>query len=317
VAHALLGTLAMVASLSRPLSGALPDDAPRTRPAWLRAALASRLMHFLVLGGAIFALAPRPPDTRRVSVSGVGVAALEHAEAMRRGVPSLTPEAAQEVRARTIEDELLYREALRLGLDRDDPIIRQRLGQKLLLLVEDLGGGSRAPTDDELRAFFDADPSRWRLPASYRIVHVFATRAEALPPDDALVGAGVPAAGEPFPYSRDVTLSREDLSSVYGPSFAEAVVSMAPGDRYSPPIASRFGWHRVRMVERKEGRIPRFAEVKQSIELDYVLARRERIVGAYLEKTAREYSIDVDGKPLVGFVPTRRVAVRSDPSAED
>ena len=305
----------MVAILSQPLSSARRDETDR--PAWLRHVLENRLLHFLVLGGAIFALAPRPPDARHVSVSGAGLAALERAEATRRGVATLSPEAAQEVRSRTIEDELLYREALRLGLDREDPIIRQRLGQKLLLLVEDLGGASRAPTDDDLKAFFDADPARWRLPASYHVIHVFATRADALPPDGALQGAGVPAAGEPFPYSRDLTSSRDELASVYGPTFADAIAAMAPGDAYSRPIASTFGWHRARLVERHEGRIPRFEEVKQSIALDYVLARRERIVGAYLEKTATEYTIDIDGRPLTGFVPTRRVAVRSDPSAED
>jgi peptidyl-prolyl cis-trans isomerase C len=53
---------------------------------------------------------------------------------------------------------VLYREAMRLGLDRDDGLVREHLIQKMLLLAEDLGGASREPTRDEVRAYFDQTP---------------------------------------------------------------------------------------------------------------------------------------------------------------
>jgi hypothetical protein len=63
--------------------------------------------------------------------------------------------------------------------------------------------------------------------------------------------------------------------------------------------------------------VPAFEEARASLELDYALERREAVVGDYVRKKASEYRIEIDGKRLEGFTPTRRVAVRTDPSAED
>jgi hypothetical protein len=286
----------------------------------MRSVAKSRFLHFLVLGGAIFALAPKSEEPRRIELRSQAFATLDAAEAKRRSLASIDSDKEREVRARAIEDEVLYREAVRLGLDRDDPIVRQRLAQKLLLLEEDLGGASQAPTDVELRAFFEQDRARWRRPARTRFVHVFATRRDSLPDDRALAPwaeSGVPRAGEPFPYARDITGTREDLARVYGPEFADAVSARAIGGAFSEPVQSSFGWHRVRVVEREPGRLPTFEEARAEIALDYMLARRERIVGAYMKKTVGEYRITVDGEELRDFTPTRRVAVRNEPSAED
>jgi hypothetical protein len=281
-----------------------------------RRATRSPLVHFVVLGALLFAVAPRREDPRRVDVSGDALAAFERAQAARDGVPALTAARAKEVDARAIEDEILYREALRLGLDRDDPIIRQRLIQKLLLLVEDMGGASRAPTEAELRAYFTKDPARFVLAPRVRFVHVFAARREALPATEGLAPAGVPVAGEPFPFPREVRASKDELVRAYGDGFAGAVLALSPG-AWSAPIASSFGWHRVRLDERDGARVPSFEEARSAIAFDYALDTRADVIGDYVKKTVSDYRIDVDGKPLAGFTPTRRIAVRTDPSAED
>src|SRR5262245_41332924 len=116
----------------------------------LWSAARSRLLQFLVIGGLIFVLAPRPPSRRDIVLDGSALAVLEQAQAQRLGKPVLDADEVREVRTRAVEDEIVYREALRLGLDRDDNVVRQRLIQKVLFLAEDLAGASRAPTDDEL-----------------------------------------------------------------------------------------------------------------------------------------------------------------------
>jgi hypothetical protein len=263
-----------------------------------------------------FGLTPHREDPHRVEVSSAVLAVLERAQAARDEVPALTPERAREVDARAIEDEVLYREAERLGLDRDDPIIRQRLIQKLLLLIEDLGGASRAPTESELRAYFEASASRYALPPRVHLVHVFASGRAGLPPAEGLALSGVPASGEAFPVPREVRASREELGRDFGPDFAAAVFALEPG-RWSEPIASTHGWHRVRLVDREAGRAPSFEQVRAALALDYALDRRAKVIGDYLKRTVRDYRVDVDGRPLDSFSPTHRVAVRTVPSAED
>jgi hypothetical protein len=280
------------------------------------AILKSPLLHFVVIGAAIFAIAPRKDDPRKVEVSSAQLVAFQSSQAAKEGVAALAPARAHEVEARAIEDEVLYREAIRLGLDRDDPIIRQRLIQKLLLLVEDLGGAARPPTEADLRAFFDRDPKRYAVGARVSLVHVFATQPDQLPAAEALPLEGIPSAGQPFPYPRQASGTREELSRQFGPAFGAAVFAL-DGDGWSAPVQSSFGWHRVRIASREAAHVPSFDEVKPALGFDYALDRRAEVVRDYLRKTVGQYQIDVDGKPLPSFSPTYRVAVRTAASAED
>jgi hypothetical protein len=277
----------------------------------------ARLLHFAAIGGAIFFLARREDDPRAIEIPSTTLTELHAAQAQHLDVTAISAEAAHEVDAREIEDEVLYREALRLGLDKDDPIVRQRLVQKLLLIVEDLGGASKPPTDAELRAHFEKSRDRWRKPPAYRFVHVFSATRANLPSASVLEGAiDPPPAGDPFPYSRSVTQSKKAIASSFGDVFADAVEHLPVGQP-SDPIVSRFGWHRVRVAQRIEGGPATFDEVRSDVELDYLLVRRERITGEYLSKTIAKYRVTIDGKKIEGFVPTRRVAARPDDSAED
>ena len=201
-----------------------------------------RLLHFAALGGAIFALTPRAHAGRDVEIPAESLDALHSAEARRLGQASLSPGKIREVDERAVEDEVLYREALRLGLDVGDPIVRQRLIQKVLFLAEDLGGASRAPTDDELRAYYAATQDAWARPTTFHFVHVFASsesRALALRAEvEQHAEPGAPNLGEALPFPRDATLTRERISATYGAEFAEQV-SHAPLFAWSAPVRSQ------------------------------------------------------------------------------
>jgi peptidyl-prolyl cis-trans isomerase C len=278
-----------------------------------------RLLHFVVLGGALFAIAPRVRSARSVEISSQALAQVHAAEARKLSVDKLDDGKIHEVDARLIEDEILYREALRLRLDEDDPIVRERLIQKLLLLVEDLGGASETPTDDALRAYFEANPSAYRQPDTVHFVHVFASTEQALPSIESLnTRESALASGEAFAYPREQTLSHEQIARLFGDGFAASLRHLDAG-AITGPVRSTFGWHRVRVLGRNPGRMLTFDEAKAGSELllDFTLARRERVVGAYLDRVAGEYDIRVAGSPLPAFHATRRVAMRTDPSAED
>jgi hypothetical protein len=275
----------------------------------------NRLAQFTAIGALLFALAPRE-TARRVDLTSATLATMRVAEAKRANT-ALDAAKAHEVDARAIEDEILYREALRMSLDKGDPLVRQRLVEKLLLLVEDLGGASRPPSDGELRAYFEETRDAWRRPPQVHFVHVFARTMAALPRQDALDPAArtAPALGDAFPYARDVTATKAEVARLYGTDLVDQLERQ--DGAWSDPVASSFGWHRVRVVEQLPGAPATFEEVRKELELDFVLARRERVVGGYLERLAAQYDVRVDGKPIGRFTPTRRVALRVDPSAED
>jgi peptidyl-prolyl cis-trans isomerase C len=139
----------------------------RTRAAGL---LREPLLHFLVAGALVFvALSGRPPDAgeRRIVVDEMVVAGLvnHHVQAFRR--PPTAAELDELIRD-YVRSEVYYREALRLGLDRDDEVVKKRLRNKMLAIA---GAEAEAalPGDAELQALLDKDPARYALPPRYTI----------------------------------------------------------------------------------------------------------------------------------------------------
>ena len=247
----------------------------------------TRLVQFLAIGAVIFLAAPQPPDDRRTEISAADLAIVHATEAARRGVRTLDPAKAAEVTARMIEDRMLFREGVRLGLDQGDPIIEQRVVQKVLLLAESLGGATREPTEAELRAAYERSRDRYHQPPRYHLMHVFAARPDDLPAAAGLDPAGLPVAGEPFPLPRETHATADELRRSYGANFADAVTALAPSASYSAPMPSSFGWHRVRVVDVAPGGTLAFDQVKRQIAFDLALARREATVRQFLAETAR------------------------------
>jgi hypothetical protein len=288
----------------------------------VRTLLRDRTLHFVAAGGLIFALAPAV-DHSRVSLSGDYLQSLHAAQAHRLGVPKLSDERAAEVDRRALEDEVLYREAVRLGLDRDDGLVREHLIQKMLLLAEDLGGASREPTRDEVKAYFERTRDRWQKDERVHVVHVFATRREtaaglldAVRAADAAHPDAPPPVGEAFARSRDVRGSREDYAASYGEHFADAVFALPTG-QWSEPVESRFGWHLVKVVQHTPGAPASFDEVYDRVRLEYAVVHRHEAIAHFLEQAFKRYHVDVDGTPLRGYSPTERLALRATPSTED
>jgi parvulin-like peptidyl-prolyl isomerase len=86
---------------------------------------------------------------------------------------------------------------------------------------------------------------------------------------------------------------------------------------WSDPVESRFGWHRVKVLEHAPGQPGSFDAVADRVRLEYAIERRHEAIARFLDQALRRYQVDIDGAPLRGYSPTRRVAVRSTPSGED
>ena len=185
--------------------------------------------------------------------------------------------------------------------------------QKTLFLAEELGGASRPPTEDELRAYLASHPERFTLPPRIRFRHIFARRPEGLPsspaPDD-------PGGGEVSPVGPGVDAELPWIEQRLGAPFGEALSALAPG-AWSRPIRSAFGWHLVRVVSRIDGRPARLEDVRARVIEQFQVSRRQDAVAAYLAKAFGNYRVDIDGHPVSRLSESGRVAQRSVPSAED
>ncbi|MBK9259129.1 MAG: peptidyl-prolyl cis-trans isomerase [Polyangiaceae bacterium] len=283
------------------------------------------MTHFFLLGGLLFAIAPAPKETRAIRIEPEVLAALHAAEARTLGKTSLSAEEKQRVEARAIEDELLYREALRLRIAEGDIIVRQRLVQKLLVLAEDIDGASEPLTDKALEECFAQTRDQWTLPATIQFVHVVGASQDAALALRERVAAytadpahenEVPPFGESFATNRRVTATIEDVAHAFGPDFAAAIQKL-PARTWSDPIASKHGSHLVRVIEFIPEKPAKMQDVRGRLAVECQLRRREDAVRRYVNRLFGDYEVYVGENRVRAFSPTSRTAPRGEMSAED
>jgi hypothetical protein len=275
-----------------------------------------RLVQFAVIAGALFAIAPPRDAPEVIHVTRERLAELRRAELARPKANVPLAEQAAAVDRRQIEDEILYREGLRLGLDKNDGIVRQRVVQKVLFLAEEMGGASRPVDEAALQTFFEANKARWAIGGRTRFAQVYRHDRAALAAWIEAGGSGDPPRAEPGPVASEMDLDADALAHTLGTEFAESIGKL-PAGAWSGPVKSAFGFHLVRVIERHAARPARLEEVRGAVVEAYSLHRRQEATAAFVEAALARYRITVDDAPLRDFTPSRRIAFRSVSSGED
>ena len=193
-----------------------------------------------------------------------------------------------------VDEEILYREAQRLGLDRDDAIVRRRLAQKLTFILED-AGATGPPSEAEVEEYYARHAERYRRPGRTTFDHVFLSGdSRTDPAGDAAVllgelrgggdsgDDGWQRLGDPFMLARTYTnRSDQEIAGLFGRVFADAVAGL-PGSGWNGPVESTYGMHLVRVNGRTSSRTPVLAEVRDRVTADLREdRRRERSLAAY------------------------------------
>ncbi|MBI4516008.1 MAG: peptidyl-prolyl cis-trans isomerase [Deltaproteobacteria bacterium] len=263
------------------------------------------LLHFFVLGVVVLGgyrwIAPTQLSNR-IELSPAVINGLRQDHVRRAGaLPTAEEEAAMV--ERFVDQEVLYREALALGLDRGDIIVRRRLVQKMEFLTEDLEPVAE-PTEAELQAYMDTHAERYHVPARVSLEQVFAssersgdrTAATAQQLRAQLLGGAEPAAlGDPFVRGRAFTLLTErDLAAIFGTVFARQVMDLAVGT-WSEPLASSYGLHLVRVSQHQPGFLPALGASREQVRRDWLEARRAAVNRAALDRLRRRYDIHIAG----------------------
>lgn len=250
------------------------------------------MLHFALLGTAVFLvyglLHPKHPD--RVRATPEVLSQIDQQFTIQNGRPP-TADELHRLGEQFLDDEVLYREALALGLDKDDPIVRRRLIQKMLFVSQDTATADE-PSQGDLAAFWSAHPDRYREPPRTTFHQVFFTReraGDAARAARALREHGPAPAGDAFVAGSVFTLrSATEIAGVFGPELARRVSTLAPGD-WSDPIESSFGLHVVKVDERVPGRVLGLDEVRARVRADFMNERREHANEAVLRELRAKY----------------------------
>jgi hypothetical protein len=282
------------------------------------------ILHFLLLGTALFGVFALLGD-RGSERTGHIVVTPGHIEHLTVSFTRTwqRPPTAQEL-AGLIEDyireEVLYREALAMGLDRDDTIVRRRLRQKLEFLTEETAE-TASPSDAEIQAFLQHHPDAFRVEPRLAFRHVYlsrsrrgnATDTEArqllmqLTTGDAATDTA--ALGDPFLLPPEFALSsRSEIARLFGDAFTQQLQHLEPG-RWGGPIESGYGLHLVYVRERVDGRVPALAEVRQAVQREWFAARRKEVNEQFYQHLRARYTVVVEQPQAAGdHMPTGAAA---------
>lgn len=277
-------------------SAADPREAPSGR---LARRLRDPLVVFALLGGGVFAadgwLAGRETARPVIEITP-GRADRLRARWIAQWGREPTASERRTLIDRAVDEEILYREAKRLGLDRDDAIVRRRLARKMTFLLEDAGGAG-PPAAATVEEYYARHAERYRRPGRTTFDHVFlsgdgrtdpAGDAEALLAELRAGGGGWRRLGDPFMLARTYAdRSGREIAALFGSAFADAVAELPVGG-WRGPVESTYGRHLVRVNGRTASRAPALAEVRERVAADLREdLRRERGRAAYRELRGR------------------------------
>jgi hypothetical protein len=278
------------------------------------------LLHFLVLGAALFGLFSvvnkkdaEAPAKVVISESRVATLSDRFARTWRR------PPTEQELRGLIeddIRDEIFYREGRAAGLDRDDFVIRRRVRQKMEFLAEDMAAAE--PSEEQLAAYLASNPDRFRTEDRLTFRHVFlsATRRGGALERDAkqitatLVHTNATAeaapVGDPFLLGETFRqMPQSDVVRTFGEGFAKQLAAVDPG-RWQGPISSSFGAHFIFIDERSTGSLPPLDAVREAVQREWSNARRIEAEDKLYRTLRDRYQIVVEKPPKAAASEAKR-----------
>ncbi len=281
------------------------------------------LLHFLVLGFLLFALygwvSSGDIGDKRVVIDDAAL--LEFMQYRQRAfsgsasevLDKLQPAEYQKLVNDLVREEVLYREALRMGLDQNDYIIRRRLVQKMEYLARGFGLQNSDLDDAEIEAYYQANLARYYEAPTFTFTHVFingndaAARERALSILDELNSKGVEFAeglsyGDRFIYhSHYVERDSDFIASHFGERFSGELASLdVNASRWTGPMASDHGLHLVMLAAKQEGGTPELAVIRGRVLRDALQDKLDKQAAAFVDSIVAGYEVALPERASAG-----------------
>ena len=269
------------------------------------------LVHFMFIGAVIFALyalfaEPVVEETDKTIVVTAGEIEWMQASWQKRWNRPPTAAEFDGLIQQYIKETVLYREALTMGLNKHDQVIRRRLAQKLEFLAKDLVALT-PPSEAELQAYFDEHQARYQEPTLYTFTQVFfdpdkrgdatlddagKAKATLIVQDDAIEDPGALGDGlmlQNYYPQKD----RSEIQKNLGSGFTDTLITLAPG-QWHGPVLSGFGVHLVYVNSIIEPPTPVFAQVRERVITDWSLDRGEELNNTFYANLREQYNIVIE-----------------------
>ena len=253
----------------------------------------------------IFGRSSPVDDSTRVVVTAGDIAQLQ-AGWVRTWQRNPTVAEMQGMLEQFVRDEVLFREAVRLGYDQGDPQVRHSLKLKMEYLGEAQAENTE-PSLEEVQAYYAMRKDRYRVPAKVSFVHVYFNTdkrgeqavADALrvldtlraedPDMTALSGYG----DRLMLNTHYVGQDERSLVSSFGETFAQQVLALEPGT-FEGPVESGYGLHLVKIYDRQEAYLPDIDVVATRIRYDMEQESREAAKELFYTEILKNYKVEFD-----------------------
>ena len=195
-----------------------------------------------------------------------------------------------------IDEEILYREALLLGLDQEDTIIKRRLAQKISFLKEE--SIPEIPTPKELNEYYKNNKEKYYIESSYTFTHYyFSENDNSLERSlQALKSIQENNKVNSDPFYLGKTFADEQLRNIntnFGKSFSKELIK-ANVNQWNGPLQSTYGHHLVYINSVNPGYIPEIEEVLRQVEVDFLQMKRDQAVKEFLNSIRSKYTIYIN-----------------------
>jgi len=266
------------------------------------------LLHFLLLGAALFVgygLIPKSGEPEKIVITKGQIENLATTFAKSWQRPPTAEELVGLVRDR-VREEVYYREALALGLEKDDAFIKRHLRQKMEFISEEVASLPE-PTDAELSVYLQAHHAAFQVDERFTFSQVYlnpAKHGENLALDATRLlthlnraGTKVDASTQGDPLLAEhhfEAVSASDVEKLFGKKFAVSLDQLSPG-KWQGPVESGYGLHLVQVSERIEGGPPPLAEVRDAVRREWANTRRLEANEKFYQELLKRYAVTIDG----------------------
>lgn len=280
---------------------------------WLR----EPLLHFLLIGASLFLIYGLQNDgvsdrSKRIIFTQADINRLVLVWGKKRQRPPTQLE-LEGLIEQQIREEVMYREALSMGLDQNDAVVRRRMAQKVEFITSDIAAQFE-PTDAGLEEYLAKHTDQFEVPGRISFMHVYLNRdrrgenvqqdARSLLAQLSKPGSrkDIMTAGDPFMLGQwHEQVTRHDVSRLFGKDFVSSIFALPVGS-WQGPVSSGYGLHLVRIDDKTEAVQPDLSVVRDKVYSEWHAQQRRDMDKAFYQSLRQRYEIIIEGAVTNGAV---------------